>query len=120
MSILLNGIGASRGIAIGQAYVLYREQPEIPEYTVPDKHVAKEIKRFNAARKQAKIQLHAINKKVSDDISQDISQFIETSLLMLEDPVLREETIKQIEEKTIMLNGHYKFNVIAWLKYLTR
>ncbi|MDH5472214.1 MAG: phosphoenolpyruvate--protein phosphotransferase [Gammaproteobacteria bacterium] len=99
MSVLLNGIGVSKGIAIGQAYVLYREQPEIREYNIPKKRINHEIKRFHTARKQAQKQLHDIKQKIANDVPQDISQFIETSLLMLEDPVLCDGTIKQIEQR---------------------
>ncbi|MDH5765801.1 MAG: phosphoenolpyruvate--protein phosphotransferase [Gammaproteobacteria bacterium] len=99
MSVLLNGIGVSKGIAIGQAYILYREQPEIPEHSIPDNLIKNEIKRFHKARKQAQKQLRDIQQKVADDIPQDISQFIETNLLMLEDPVLCDGTINQIEER---------------------
>ena len=98
MSVLLNGIGVSKGIAIGQAYTLYREQPEIREYNIPKNHIKHEIKRFHTARKEAQQQLHEIKQKISDDVPQDISQFIETNLLMLEDPVLCDDTVNQIEQ----------------------
>ena len=99
MSVLLNGIGVSKGIAIGQAYVLYREQPEIREYNIPEENIQHEIKRFHAARKKAHQQLHEIKQKISIDVPQDISQFIETSLLMLDDPVFCNDTVKQIEQR---------------------
>ena len=31
----LHGTGVSSGIAIGKAYVLHRERPEVPEYALP-------------------------------------------------------------------------------------
>ncbi|MCW8853892.1 MAG: phosphoenolpyruvate--protein phosphotransferase [Gammaproteobacteria bacterium] len=99
MSVLLNGIGVSKGIAIGQAYVLYREQPEIREYNIPEENIKDEIKRFHTARKKAHQQLHEIKQKISADVPQDISQFIETSLLMLDDPVFCNDTVKQIEQR---------------------
>jgi len=99
MSLLLNGIGVSKGIAIGQAYVLYREQPEIREYNIPENRVKHEIIRFHTARKKAQQQLQEIKQKIADDVPQDISQFIETNLLMLEDPVLCDDTVKKIEQR---------------------
>jgi phosphoenolpyruvate-protein phosphotransferase (PTS system enzyme I) len=98
MSIMFNGIGVSKGIAIGQAYVLYREQPEILEYTIEQNHINGEIERFHRARKLAQSQLNEIKLKVTADIPKDITLFIDTSLLMLNDPLLNEGTIKNIKD----------------------
>jgi phosphoenolpyruvate-protein kinase (PTS system EI component) len=36
LSILINGIGVSSGIAIGEAYVYSREQKVVREYKIPE------------------------------------------------------------------------------------
>ena len=46
MSILINGIGVSGGIAIGEAYVYSREQKEVYKYKVTATQQKKEIQRF--------------------------------------------------------------------------
>lgn len=99
MSFMLNGIGVSKGIAIGQAYVLYREQPEVPEYVIGEKNVQHEIARFHLARETAQQQLRDIKQKISSDVPKDITQFIDTHLLMLDDPILCEETIRDIKQQ---------------------
>lgn len=99
MSFMLNGIGVSKGIAIGQAYVLYREQPEVPEYVISEKNVQHEIARFHLARETAQQQLRDIKQKISSDVPKDITQFIDTHLLMLDDPILCEETIRDIKQQ---------------------
>ena len=99
MSFMLNGIGVSKGIAIGQAYVLYREQPEVPEYVISEKNVQHEIARFHLARETAQQQLRDIKQKISSDVPKDIIQFIDTHLLMLDDPILCEETIRDIKQQ---------------------
>ena len=43
MSIILNGIGVSHGIAIGNAYVYVRATTEATEYNVPAKYHLNEI-----------------------------------------------------------------------------
>ena len=96
---MLNGIGVSKGIAIGQAYVLYREQPEVPEYVIGEKNVQHEIARFHLARETAQQQLRDIKQKISSDVPKDITQFIDTHLLMLDDPILCEETIRDIKQQ---------------------
>ncbi len=99
MSVMFNGIGVSKGISIGQAYVLYREMPEVREYAIAPKRIKHEIERFHRARKEAQQQLEDIKLKITDDIPKDITQFIDTSLLMLEDPVLCEGTIQHIQHR---------------------
>lgn len=95
---MFNGIGVSKGIAIGQAYVLYREQPEIMEYTIQPEQIDNEIKRYYRALKQAHTQLHEIKTKISHEVSNDILQFIDTNLLMLDDPLLNDGTVKNIKQ----------------------
>ena len=99
MSAMFNGIGVSKGIAIGEAYVLYRELPEVREYAIAPQRIDHEIERFHRARKEAQQQLENIKTKISDDVPKDITQFIDTSLLMLEDPVLCDGTIQHIQRR---------------------
>jgi len=96
---MFNGIGVSKGIAIGKAYVLYRELPEVREYAIAPQRIDHEIQRFHRARKEAQKQLENIKKKIADDVPKDITQFIDTSLLMLEDPVLCDGTIQHIKRR---------------------
>ena len=44
--LALYGTGVSSGIYIGKAYVLHRQRPEIPEYTLLKEHVEDEVTRF--------------------------------------------------------------------------
>jgi len=98
VSILIKGIGVSRGIAIGEAYVLAREQKEILEYKVSSSQQKKEIRRFKDSLVKAKKQLHDIKKKISKDTPPDILAFIDTHLLMLDDPTFNEVTIGNIKK----------------------
>ena len=98
MSILLNGAGVSKGIAIGEAYVYSREQNEISEHKVPESQQKNEIQRFKQALSMAADQLHDIKKQIAADTPPDILAFIDTHLLMLEDPAFNEGTISNIRE----------------------
>ena len=98
MSIYISGIGVSKGIAIGKAYVLVREQIEATLEILPDSEIKAEIKRFKKALKLANDQLHAIKKKIAKDTADDIVVFIDTHLLMLEDPAFDEGTIANIKQ----------------------
>lgn len=97
MSIMLNGIGVSRGIGIGNAYVLYREQPEVQEYLIAENEVENEIQRYKRAKDSALTELSAIKKRIDSDTPDEIMAFIDTHLLMIDDPVLNTGVIKHIK-----------------------
>ena len=98
MSIYISGIGVSKGIAIGEAFVLAREQVDITQRTLAASEIKSEIKRFKKAMKLANKQLHDIKKKIAKNTAEDILVFIDTHLLMLEDPAFDEGTIANIRE----------------------
>ncbi len=98
MSIYISGIGVSKGIAIGEAYVLVREQLNVTQRTLAASEINSEIKRFKEALALANRQLHDIKKKIAKNTADDIVVFIDTHLLMLEDPAFDEGTITNIKE----------------------
>ncbi len=98
MSIYISGIGVSKGIAIGEAYLLAREQIAASQQILTAAEIQPEIKRFKEAMKLASSQLHAIKKNIAKNTADDILVFIDTHLLMLEDPAFDEGTITNIKE----------------------
>ncbi len=98
MSIYISGIGVSKGIAISEAFVIVREQLDTTQITLPASKINSEIKRFQNALAQANDQLHDIKQKIAKDTANDIVVFIDTHLLMLEDPAFNEGTITNIKE----------------------
>ena len=98
MSIYISGIGVSKGIAIGEAHIIAREQFHAEQITLPAAALKAEIKRFVTALAQASQQLHDIKNKISKDTASDIVVFIDTHLLMLEDPAFNEGTVTNIKE----------------------
>lgn len=98
MSIILNGIGVSRGIAIGNAYVYVRATTEATEYNVPARYHQKEIERLQQAVNEASEQLHEIKNKIAAETPEDILVFIDSHLLMMEDPAFDEGAAAIIRE----------------------
>jgi phosphotransferase system enzyme I (PtsI) len=98
LSIILNGIGVSRGIAIGNAYVYVRATTEATEYNVPAKYHDKEIERLQQAVQEASEQLHEIKNKIAAETPEDILVFIDSHLLMMEDPAFDEGAAAIIRE----------------------
>ncbi len=105
MTSTIQGVGVSRGIAIGEAYVYRREQTEVTQRFVRKSSHEKEIARFKKALKQASRQLHEIKDQIALNTPVDILAFIDTHLLMLEDPAFRDGTIQNI--RTLSCNAEW-------------
>jgi len=99
MSFLLQGIGVSRGIAIGRVHVLQRGEMEIPEYAIPEQFIEDEVERFNNALDQARDGLKEIRNHIPVSTAADITSFIDAHLLMLDDFSLAEAPIQLIREQ---------------------
>ena len=96
MTLSLHGTGVSRGIAIGRAHIIERNRLDIPEYHIETDQVESETGRFLEAIALAKQQLRAIREHIPAATSPDITPFIDTHLLMLDDAVLTQEPLRLI------------------------
>lgn len=94
MSLMFCGIGVSRGVAIAPAFVLNRHRADVKPISLDKKGVTKEVRRFRSAINTAKKQLQQIRGTIPEDAPEDISSFIETHLLMLDDSILSERPVE--------------------------
>ena len=99
MSLMFNGIGASRGIAIGAVHLLQRDRIEIVEVAIPKSRLEAEVARFECAVATSRGELQGTLERVKDNCPEDIRSFIETHLLMLADPALGERPAEMIREQ---------------------
>ncbi len=60
MSLVLKGIGVSRGIAIGNAHIIVRGSIEVLESAIPRQFIEDEVSRFIRAIGIARQQLEAV------------------------------------------------------------
>ncbi|MEM7020543.1 MAG: phosphoenolpyruvate--protein phosphotransferase [Pseudomonadota bacterium] len=109
MSFALHGLGASKGVAMGPAYIVSRHKPEINKYTITRDQIEEEVTRFQEALKLAREQLQRVRDQipmiypvrdgVSQEMANEIASFIEPHLLMLEDTMLTQAPIEIIENE---------------------
>ena len=99
MSLGLKGVGVSRGIAIGKAHLLQRNQLKVREYLLPASLIEAEVERFNEALAAAREQLSAIREKIPTNTPVDIVSFIDTHLLMMADKALARDPIEVIRKR---------------------
>lgn len=99
MALMLNGAGVSRGIAIGPCLVIRRGELEVLEYAIPRALIDDEVARFESAIKKAQQQLNQVRQQIPADTRPEISTFIDTHLLMIEDEVLCHAPINLIRRQ---------------------
>lgn len=89
-SFSIHGVGVSSGIAIGQAHLVSNALLEVVHYQLPKHLINDEIKRFSDAIATVKADLEQINSSLRKNAPAEISAFISTHLMMLEDKSLSE------------------------------
>ena len=99
MTLELQGIGVSRGIAIGRAHILFHNQPHVREYLIPAFSIEQEVDRLNNATELARQQLLSIRDHIPTNAPTDVSAFIDTHLLMLSDSSLTSVPIEMIRTR---------------------
>jgi phosphotransferase system enzyme I (PtsI) len=99
MSIVLHGIGVSRGIAIGKAHIIVRGSIEVLESTVPSNLIEEEVARFLNAVETARLQLSSIRSRIPAGTRPDIAAFIDTHTLMLDDAMIVKTPVDTIREQ---------------------
>ncbi len=95
----LKGIPASPGVAIGEAFVVKSEIPQVPQYCVSRSQVPVEIKRFMDALVATKKELREVQSKVAEEMGGNFPDIFTAHLLFLEDPLLVDPTIELIEKE---------------------
>jgi phosphotransferase system enzyme I (PtsI) len=98
---LLQGIGASPGIAIGQVRITDRSRVTVFEEQVERELIPAEVARFRNALAKAKDELRALQQQIAVQRGAEHLYVIDTHLLMLEDSMLTRETVRFIENEGI-------------------
>lgn len=83
--LVLRGIGASPGIAIGKALLLKKDGIVVEEKTVED--TASELERLQKAIERSAKEVEKIYHTAAEKIGKDEAKIFEAQLLMLSDPV---------------------------------
>ncbi|MET0066755.1 MAG: phosphoenolpyruvate--protein phosphotransferase [Candidatus Thiodiazotropha sp.] len=93
------GINTTREVAIGEAYLMQQGVPEISYREIARDAIEDEVSRFEAALVTTTQHLRSVREQIPVDTAQDISEFIDTHLLMLEDNAISQAAISLIREE---------------------
>lgn len=101
--VVLKGIGVSPGINMGRAYLVDGGSLETPAYCYLDTtYISSEVKRFKNAVQESKDQLMKIrNRLLKDGKGKEHIRIIDAHLIMLEDKMLIDDTIKTIKKEKV-------------------
>ena len=84
----LHGIGVSNGIAIGKAHLISNALLEVVQYDIDIKNIPHEVKRFEDAIAAVRIELNKIKSQLPSDSPGELSAFIDTHIMILNDKSL--------------------------------
>lgn len=104
----LVGIGSSPGIAIGEAYLVNRTRMTAIDREIDPDQVEAEINAFRQALAVSRRQLEDVRNGVRDPQLCDHLYIIDTHLMILDDQMLVENTIRTIRDKLINAEGALK------------
>jgi phosphotransferase system enzyme I (PtsI) len=98
---IFKGIGVSPGIVIGKAALLERQRSTFIPRRVSARQVASEVKRFEDAIEKSKEQLEEVKQRILEKGFRQHSYILDVHLKVMEDRMLRDETIKMIQEQLV-------------------
>lgn len=97
--IVLKGIPAAPGIAIGTAHILDKQESIIPSRAIMDQEVPVEIARFEEALIKTREEIRTLQKRIIDEMNGQHANIFDAHLLVLEDQTLIEDVIKRIRRE---------------------
>ncbi|MCI0573891.1 MAG: phosphoenolpyruvate--protein phosphotransferase, partial [Myxococcaceae bacterium] len=106
----LKGIGASAGIAAGEALVVEREAVPVFRQVLPPGHTEAEIARLQRAVEASRRQVEAIRERLARELPGPHAIF-DAHLMMLQDPLLIDRAVARIREEKV--NAEWALRTVA-------
>lgn len=99
--IVIKGIAASPGIAIGKAYVVEDEDIVVERIEIPREKIKEEVRRFKAAQKITHRDLDAAEQRVLKVLGKKHAKLIDAHRLILKDSLITHDVPKRIQEEGV-------------------
>ncbi|MRN38345.1 phosphoenolpyruvate--protein phosphotransferase [Neisseria sp. N95_16] len=101
MSIVLYGVAAGKGIAIGHAHLVSRGSTEVPQYDIEPENIDAEVARFDAAVKATRKELEQLRNAIPENAPTELGAFISLHLMLLTDVTLSREPVDLLRAQNI-------------------
>lgn len=98
---ILRGVAASPGVCRGRVLVLSAERPEVVRHTVAEAEVPVEIGKLEAVLVTVRQEVQDLQRRLAEAIGSKDAGIFEVHLLILEDPVLLNESARRIREERL-------------------
>lgn len=109
--VRFQGISASQGLAHGPAFVFLQRDVDVPVYKVDSKELDQEVIRLNAAILKTRDEIIRIRTRVCETLGEQEAQIFDAHLLVLEDKLLIDGTIREFKETSY--NIDYCFHLVS-------
>ncbi len=96
--LILQGIGVSPGVAIGEVVVFAQEGAAVPDRVISERDVPVEIARFEEALIKTRHQIAEIQRKVTSVLGEEHASIFDAHLLVVDDRYFVEEVIRGLKE----------------------
>jgi phosphotransferase system enzyme I (PtsI) len=97
--MILKGIQASPGIAIGRTFLFDARQFMVPSRKIRESDIPGEISRFEEALIKTRTEILDIQKKITEEMGTHHAEIFNAHLLVLEDRMLIEEVIERLKRE---------------------
>lgn len=96
---ILQGIGVSPGVAVGEAVVFAQEGAAVPERVISEQEIPLEIVRFEESLIKTRHQIAEIQRKVGSMLGEKHASIFDAHLLVADDRYFIEEVIRELRDK---------------------
>jgi phosphotransferase system enzyme I (PtsI) len=109
VEVVVGGIAASPGIAMGRAIVLPRRDMRVPLRRLDDSEIQSEIERLNRALDDSRTQLRRTREKVAEEMGESYARIFDAHVMILDDRRSMEDVSERIRSG---YNAEFAFNAV--------
>lgn len=97
----LHGLPVFSGVAVGTAFLFTSEDLVVPQFSIEPAQARGECQRLRMAIQTVSKQLDKLSEALDDELPQEAGAFVDVHKMILSDPALVEETIKNIKDRLV-------------------
>ncbi|MDR2396751.1 MAG: phosphoenolpyruvate--protein phosphotransferase [Puniceicoccales bacterium] len=116
---MLQGVGASNGIACGPAWVFIKTELEVPYYPIESHQIQSEIKKFQNAIDKARQQILNVQAEITQKLGAAEASIFDAHLLLLEDKAIYNTTINSLRNQCCNIAYCFSLSVERVVKQLS-
>jgi len=96
---VLQGIAASPGIAVGQAFLYEKEDFWIEERTISEEEVEREVEKFLKVMEEVQGELRETRERILRELGEEAAKILDAHVAMVEDRAIIDETVGRIRKE---------------------